>query len=231
MRCPSVWNCHRGHAIRKWAYRNYAFSHWLVNLKRKFRQIRFVYYVLLVGYWSSLLIHYLDALFLESLTVFSRFFDSSLVLLLRLTVLLQLIIISVILPFVLVLFFFWILFLLNCLFFPFIFTLLIFLFFLLLSYFISWWTLLARTLMLLLNEISHPFKRSLLFLLFIEFLNFIKVEFMLALWTKMVQIFYNPLSNALFMEDMLAWQQNSLFHILVTYSTSQVMELLKLFSF
>lgn len=59
-----------------------------------------------------------------------------------------------------------------------------------------------------LNDVTHSVERGLLLLLFIQFVDIIKIEFVFAFGAKMVQIFDDPLSDAFFMENVLARQQH-----------------------
>ena len=62
------------------------------------------------------------------------------------------------------------------------------------------------TIVVVLNDVAHSVERGLLLLLFVQFIDIIKIEFVLAFGAKMVQIFDDPLSDALLMENMLARQ-------------------------
>lgn len=63
------------------------------------------------------------------------------------------------------------------------------------------------------------------------FSEIIEVELSFALGAKIIQIFDDPLSDALLMEDVLAGQHHRLFHVVVAHRASEIVELLQLFPF
>lgn len=65
---------------------------------------------------------------------------------------------------------------------------------------------------------------------FVLLMQPIEIELALTFGTKMIEILYDPLPDAFFVEDMLAGQHNCFFHVLVADCTSQIVELLQLLS-
>jgi len=61
--------------------------------------------------------------------------------------------------------------------------------------------------------------------------DIIEVELSFALGAKVIQIFDDPLPDALLMEDVLAGQHHRLFHVVVAHRASEIVELLQLLPF
>lgn len=68
--------------------------------------------------------------------------------------------------------------------------------------------------------------------LFFVFLPYLfKIKLLLALWTEVVEIFDNPLPDALLMEYMVARQHYCVFHIIIANCAGKIMKFIQILSF